>query len=450
MMPFIVEENFVLEELSLRGNKLTELGALTQIKTLKILDVAQNNIKSLENIEQLQQLVELDASENAIESVEQLETMRQLQIVNLSSNKISSGSSLEDLTHLIQLNVASNCLESIYFVRNMELLTHLDISFNKVQDIQVLKNLLQLVDLRLDGNFISTFTALENHPNKQLGWFTCQQNGQKEDRQINIIDNFLQNPGNEKCVIENEQEVERIDFVDIIKPKELFKSGCQNVTFEHAAKVPTKLTVTKCGLSQITDIYQMNQITWLDLSLNKIRDISELVELVDLTHLNLESNDIYRIDALAELKELEFLNLTNNKIIFSYPIQKLKVSKLLIENNLIVDQAYKNQGIPTLDDSKNYLGPNNTKQQVDELKILTDFSLNQVQMLRKYNNTVFNNTLTLKNDNDPQSFEFVKQLTINTHVYWVWNSQELKFKQIYDKTHSSKQHCQLSQLPRSG
>ncbi|CAL6071215.1 Conserved_hypothetical protein [Hexamita inflata] len=403
-----------LEELSLRGNKLTELGALTQIKTLKILDVAQNNIKSLENIEQLQQLVELDASENTIESVEPLETMKQLQRLNLSTNKISSGSSLEDLTNLVQLNVAFNSLESIYFVRNMELLTHLDISFNKVQDILVLMNLLKILDLRLDGNFISMFTALENHPNKQLGWFTCKQNVKKEDRQINIIDNFLQQPGNQKCIIENDQKIERLDFVDIVKPNELFISGCPNIKFEHAVKIPTTLTVTKCGLSEITDIHQMNQITWLDLSFNKIMDISELAELVDLTYLNLESNDIYRIDALAELQKLEFLNLTNNKIIFSYPIYKLKVSKLLIENNLIVDQAYENQGIPTLADSKNYLGPNNTQQQVDEFKVLTDFSLNQVQMLRKYRNTVFNNTLTLKNDNDPQSFEFIKKLNINT------------------------------------
>ncbi|CAL6068355.1 Conserved_hypothetical protein [Hexamita inflata] len=416
-----------LEELSLRGNKLTELGTLTQIKTLKILNVAQNNIKSLENVEQLQQLVELDASENAIESVEPLGTMKQLQRVNLSSNKISSGQLLEDLTNLVQLNVAFNSLESIYFVRNMELLTHLDISFNKVKDILVLKNLLKLVYLRLDRNFISMFTALNTHPNKQLGWFTCQQNVKKEDVQVRAIEKFLEVPENEKCIIQNEQDVERIDFVDIIKPKELFISGCPNVTFEHTAKVPKKLTVTKCGLNQITDIYKMSQITYLDLSFNKIRDISELAELHNLTYLNLEYNDIYRVIALQGINKLEYLNLMNNKIIFSKPVQEL-ASKLLIENNIIVDQQYNQQEVPTYVDCYNFLGPNCIKEQYQYLHFITTVYLNNLNNIDKYCKKTENNVLKIINNNELVEFQFSKYKYLNINEL---NIDMLKPSELY-------------------
>ncbi|CAL5996305.1 Conserved_hypothetical protein [Hexamita inflata] len=435
-----------LEELSLRGNKLTELGVLTKIKTLKILDIASNQIRSLENIQQLQQLIELDASNNQIDILDPLNNMHQLQKLALSNNKISSGSSLDDLSNIIQLNLASNFLENVNFVRNMNKVIYLDISFNRINNIEAIKYLILLVDLRLEKNMINSFAVLDQLPNKQLRWYTSEQNVQTHDYsdQQKLIKKFQNDINNIKRKIENEPNIDTFGFVDAFKPAELYIAGCPNIIFENCAQIPTKIIITKCNLQEITNIYEMIQVTNLNLSFNKIKDINELTELVNLTHLNLECNDIYRINSLEQLKKLDFLNIKDNKIIFIKPIQNLSISKLYVDNNLIIDKIYENQGSPTLKDYQNFLGPNRTEEQENLLMSMLSFNSYKQKMFSKYKNEVKNvknygkgqiiesKTLIINDNNDLNSIEFIQQLNIDTLS--IQNCPTIKFQYKFTKS----------------
>ncbi|CAL6092173.1 T9SS_type A sorting domain-containing protein [Hexamita inflata] len=163
-------------ELSLRGNRISEIGVLSKMNQLLKLDIAQNNLKSIQNIEQLVNLTDVDLSENTITEINSLKFMKQLQTVNLSKNKIKLAEDIESLTNLTTLNISNNNLKSITFVKRMKNLIHLDASFNQIANIDVIKNLVKLVDLRLDGNKIESFNAIESLPNFKWSWYLSEQN----------------------------------------------------------------------------------------------------------------------------------------------------------------------------------------------------------------------------------------------------------------------------------
>ncbi|CAL6090373.1 leucine-rich_repeat domain-containing protein [Hexamita inflata] len=106
-------------ELSLRGNRISEVGVLAGMNQLQKLDIAQNNLKSIRGIEQLVNLIEIDLSENYITEINSLKSMKQLRSINLSKNKITLTEDLEPLTNLIILNISYNNLKNINFVKRM-------------------------------------------------------------------------------------------------------------------------------------------------------------------------------------------------------------------------------------------------------------------------------------------------------------------------------------------
>ncbi|CAL6090343.1 leucine-rich_repeat protein [Hexamita inflata] len=151
-------------ELSLRGNRISEIGVLSKMNSLTKLDMAQNNLKSIQGIEKLTQLIDIDFSENKISEISPLMFMKQLKSINLSQNQLAQTKDLEGLTNLTTLNISCNYLKSITFVKRMTKLIQLDVSFNQITDIDAIKDLIMLVDLRLDGNKIEQFNVLESLP----------------------------------------------------------------------------------------------------------------------------------------------------------------------------------------------------------------------------------------------------------------------------------------------
>ncbi|CAL6104341.1 leucine-rich_repeat domain-containing protein [Hexamita inflata] len=405
-------------ELSLRGNRISEIGILAKMNQLQKLDIAQNNLKSIRGIEQLINLIEIDLSENTITDINCLKLMKQLKSVNLSKNKIIFAEDLESLTNLLTLNISDNNLNRINFVKHMKNILHLDASFNQIKDIDVIKDLVKLVDLRLDGNMIESFGALESLPNFKWSWYVSEQNANESDNTRIIIKKCLNKP---LATISDNQQIKQFGFVDFCKTQYVSITNCANISFENCPRIPIKLRINKCGLQAITGIFEMQQIVELDLGFNNIRHINELEALVNLQVLNLQNNDIYRINALGNLKQLKYVNLTNNKVIFSQPLNQMK-GQLLIDNNSITDNVtLKNQNKPQLADYQNFLGPNSTEDQVKELAKINNYN---VEMYFKFVNSIVNDALQIQNDQVLTDFGFTNEM--NIHTLNVQNCQNVK------------------------
>ncbi|CAL6076573.1 Conserved_hypothetical protein [Hexamita inflata] len=409
-------------ELSLRGNRIFEIGVLSRMNQLLKLDMAQNNLDSIRGIEQLVNLTEIDLSENTITEINSLTFMKQLKSVNLSKNKITLAEDLEQLTNLLTLKISDNNLNRINFVKHMKNLLHLDASFNQIKDIDVIKNLVKLADLRLDGNKIESFGALEFLPNFKWSWYVSEQNVSDSDQIRIVIKDCLNKP---LATISDNQQIRQFGFVDFCKTQQVSITNCPNISLENCPRIPIKLRINKCGLQTITGIFEMQQIVELDLGFNNIRHINELEALVSLQVLNLQNNDIYRINSLGSLKQLNSVNLINNKVIFSQPLNQMK-GQLLIDNNLITDNVtLKNQNKPQLVDYQNFLGPNSTEDQVKELSriVLSDQKFDLL-MNQKYIQSVVNNALQIQNDQTLTDFGFIREM--NIHTLNVQNCQNVK------------------------
>ncbi|CAL5990766.1 leucine-rich_repeat domain-containing protein [Hexamita inflata] len=395
-------------ELSLRGNRISEIGVLSRMIQLQKLDMAQNNLESIRGIEKLVNLADVDLSENTITDINCLKFMKQLKSVNLSKNKITLAEDLQSLTNLLTLKISYNNLKSINFVKHMNQLIHFDASFNQISDINVIENLVKLVDLRLHGNKIESFGAIESLPNLKWSWYLSEQNASDSDQIRIVIKDCLNTP---LATISDNQIIKQFGFVDFCKTQQVSITNCPNISFENCPRIPIKLKINKCGLQTITGISEMQQIVELDLGFNSIRHINELEALVNLQVLNLQNNDIYRISSLGNLKQLKSVNLTNNKVIFSQPLNYMK-GQLLIDNNLVTDNvALKNQNKPQLIDYQNFLGPNNTEGQVKELAKINSYN---VEMYFKFINSIVNNALQIYNDQILTDFGFTNKMNILT------------------------------------
>ncbi|CAL6013374.1 Conserved_hypothetical protein [Hexamita inflata] len=418
-------------ELSLRGNRISEIGVLSRMNQLQKLDMAQNNLKSIQGIEQLVNLIEIDLSENYITEINSLKSMKQLKQINLSKNQIQYAQDLEMLTNLMSLNISFNSLKNITFVKRMTKLVQFNASYNQIKNIDNIKDLTILVDLRLDGNMIESFSVIDSLPNQKAIWYTSEQWANESDKTRMIVQECLKFPVGTNFRFQDNAGLKQFRFIDTFKSQEITITNCPNVSFENCPHIPIKLKINKCGLQAITGIFEMQQIVELDLGFNNIRHIYELEALVNLQVLNLQSNDIYRINALGNLKDLKYVNLTNNKIIFSQSLNQMK-GQLLIDNNLISDNVtLKNQNKPQLVDYQNFLGPNSTEDQAKELsRIVPSDQKYDLLMKQKYIKTIVNNALQIQNDQVLTDFGFTSEM--NIHMLNVQNCYNVKlpFKTI--------------------
>ncbi|CAL6016764.1 leucine-rich_repeat domain-containing protein [Hexamita inflata] len=408
-------------ELSLRGNRISEIGVLSKMNQLLKLDLAQNNLESIRGIEQLINLIEIDLSENYLSDISSLMSMKQLKSVNLSKNKITLAEDLQSLTNLLTLNISYNNLKSITFVKRMTKLEQFDASYNQISKIDAIKDLTKLVDLRLDGNMIESFSAIDSLPNQKASWYTSEQKVHDSDNTRMIVKECLKFPVGTNFRFQDNINLKQFGFIDTFKSSELTITNCPNISFENCPRIPIKLKINKCGLQAITGIFEMQQIVELDLGFNNIRHINELEALVNLQLLNLQNNDIYRISALGNLKNLKNVNLTNNKVIFSKSLNQLN-GQLLIDNNLVTDNvALKNQNIPQLVDYQNFLGPNSTENLVKELAKINNYN---VEMYFRFINSIVNNALQIQNDQTLTDFGFTREM--NIHTLNIQNCQNVK------------------------
>ncbi|CAL6070647.1 leucine-rich_repeat domain-containing protein [Hexamita inflata] len=398
-------------ELSLRGNRISEIGVLSRMNQLQKLDIAQNNLESIRGIEQLVNLADVDLSENYLSEINSLMSMKQLKSINLSKNKITLAEDLQSLTNLTSLNISYNNLKSISFVKRMAKLLLFDASYNQISKIDAIKNLTNLVDLRLDGNMIESFSAIDSLPNQKAGWYTSEQKVHDSDNTRMIVKECVKFPIGTNFSFSDNADLIQFGFIDALKSQELTITNCPNISFENCPRIPIKLKINKCGLLTVTGIFEMQQIVELDLEFNNIRHINELEALVNLQTINLQNNDIYRINVLRNLKQLKSINLTNNKVIFSQPLNQLN-GQFLIDNNLVTDNiTLKSQKKPQLIDYQNFLGPNSTENQVKELAKINNYN---VDMYFKFVTSIVNNVLQIYNDQMLTDFGFTSEMNIHT------------------------------------
>ena len=283
----------------IRSGRLSDIGRLTELTSLKLAD---NEITELEFLTPLEKLVSLDLSNNQITDITPLAQLKKLRTLHLDNNDIKDFSPLYDLSELTMLTIGG-----------------IEVSQSQIKELKT----------RLPGCLIYNDEANTDIVEVHLGGKTFKSDVTKLD----LSD----------CSITNLSALSVCTSLE-----ELRLSGNYIRDIGPLLDIP-KLRVLDLSNNMISDIRPLMSMTTLEhlnLAGNKISSITALSQLKQLKELVLNGNDIDGTQNLAKLSALKILGLKDTGISDAdlerlYNLKKLTV--LALENNPDITESGVNQ-----------------------------------------------------------------------------------------------------------
>jgi internalin A len=107
-LPALLSKFQGLEKLALRGNQISDISSLKELKELTHLDLRYNQISDISSLKELKGLTVLNLQGNQIRDISNLKELKELTVLSLDSNQISDISSLKELKNLKKLYLQAN------------------------------------------------------------------------------------------------------------------------------------------------------------------------------------------------------------------------------------------------------------------------------------------------------------------------------------------------------
>ncbi|CAL6017548.1 Conserved_hypothetical protein [Hexamita inflata] len=418
----------------------------------------KDQISVIENIYQMEQLVELDLSFNKIQFISEICNLVQLQKLFLQNNVITNiPEELSNLQKLTELNISNNKIIfssplnkmscKIIYADNNYIMDNMSYQNQSQPQIQDYKNFLGPNSTDKQAKEIQEIINYNASMNKKYTNYVksvnkiCIENDE-EFKNFEFLARFditsltISNCPNLKLpriiefqepvpiqlqeIVINKSKLEDVlglDLLTRLRKIELVDNNINLISPLFTLTNVTELTVQKSKLTTVSGINKMKQLVYLNLGENQISDINDIGQLVNLQNLYLQKNDIYRINSLRALKKLTYINLSDNNIIFSEPLNKLYTDNfwLEIKNNTVIDNIYiKDQRTPERINCKNFLNPNSSDEQIDELERIIMFNNihYQTQMKNQFVNLIQNAHLNIYNIAALTDFSFIDDLNV--------------------------------------
>ena len=283
----------------IRSGRLSDIGRLTELTSLKLAD---NEITELEFLTPLEKLVSLDLSNNQITDITPLAQLKKLRTLHLDNNDIKDFSPLYDLSELTMLTIGG-----------------IEVSQSQIKELKT----------RLPGCLIYNDEANTDIVEVHLGGKTFKSDVTKLD----LSD----------CSITDLSALSVCTSLE-----ELRLSGNYIRDISPLLDIP-KLRVLDLSNNMISDIRPLMSMTTLEhlnLAGNKISSITALSQLKQLKELVLNGNDIDGTQNLAKLSALKILGLKKTGI-SDADLEKLhnlkNLTVLALENNPDITESGVNQ-----------------------------------------------------------------------------------------------------------
>lgn len=170
-----------LERLDLRENMITDISSLSSLAVLKELNVTNNRVSDISSLRNCVSLVSVDLSSNryvddtgverGIESLEMLYRLPFLNTIIANDCGIKNIKNIASLTSLEHLEMAYNYIDDISPICFMTKLKTVDLSHNIITDITCLGGDFSIKTLNVSYNLISDFYVILNmHTLENIVW----------------------------------------------------------------------------------------------------------------------------------------------------------------------------------------------------------------------------------------------------------------------------------------
>ncbi len=130
-----------LQHLSLQGNRISDISALSSLIGLKYLSIRDNRITSIEALDNMTMLSGIDISINAITDITPFEKNYALNTIIADHNKISSLEPLKDLNKLGEVSFKHNYISDISPVADKTYLKSMIFDFNSITDVTAIRDI---------------------------------------------------------------------------------------------------------------------------------------------------------------------------------------------------------------------------------------------------------------------------------------------------------------------
>lgn len=274
---------------SVRSGRLTDLGKLTELTSLKLAD---NRITTLDFLKPLKKLVSLDLSNNEITDISALSGLQSLRTLHLDGNKIEDFSPLYSLKKLTMLTIG---------------------------DIEIKESQLKELKEKLPGCLIYSDEAKEDVIDVTLGGKTFKSSVTELDLS--------------GCGI---KDISSLSVCTKLTKLDLSDNSISDIS--PLVDIPglTELDLSDNDIGDISPLVSMTKLTKLDLSNNRIKSAAAIKELTKLTELQLGGNKLGSFSAVGKLTSLKTLGLNDTGLKDAdlsglYNLKNLK--KLNIEDN---------------------------------------------------------------------------------------------------------------------
>ena len=155
-----------LTGLDLKGNRISNLSALSSLINLTWLDWSCNYVSDLSSLSSLTNLISLDLTSNPIHDISALSYLTKLENLVLNLHQLDDINPLSGLTNLTDLVVRHSAIVDISPLSNLTNLVSLNLEINRITDISPLSNLSNLTHLNLSSNRqLSDISALSGLTN---------------------------------------------------------------------------------------------------------------------------------------------------------------------------------------------------------------------------------------------------------------------------------------------
>lgn len=280
---------------SVRSGRLSDVGKLTELTSLKLAD---NNITTLEFLTPLKKLTSLDLSNNDISDISEIAQLTSLRTLHLDGNKI------EDFTPL-------------YGLDRLTMLT--------ITDMEIKESQLKELKEKLPGCVIYSDEAKEDVIDITLGGKTFKSNVTELDLS--------------GC---NVSDISRLSVCTKLTKLDLSNNSISDIS--PLVDIPglTELNLSNNNISDISPLMSMTKLAKLDLEDNNIKSAAALKELTTLTELQLGGNKLGGFSAIGKLVSLKTLGLNDTGLTDSdlgslYSLKNLK--KLNVEDNAALTES---------------------------------------------------------------------------------------------------------------
>ncbi|WP_039866482.1 cell wall-binding repeat-containing protein [Peptostreptococcus anaerobius] len=280
---------------------LTDISPLKGLTKLKKLVLKNNKIENLSAIGSLTELEELDLYGNkGIKSINGFENLKKLKKLLLNrTGEITDISPLKECKDLEELSIQYNKVSSIEALKDHEKLTLLDISGNKqITDLSPLEKSTKLTRLLANGNKIESLDSLKNLT--ELKEIHVSENKIKDISPLKKLVNL------EDLDIGNNPDIESLDVLkNLTNITELKINNAKKVKdFSPISKLKKldDLTIIRSGLTDISFLRGLNEITEMNLQTNQISNINPLVDMANLREVKLGRNKIFDASPIGKLR----------------------------------------------------------------------------------------------------------------------------------------------------